>query len=343
MATLMDVARAAGVSKATASRALQRPELVAEPTRLRVRDAAEQLGFQPNAAARALTTGRTGLVGLIVPTLSNPFFAPLVMGAQQAAEETHSHLLIAVSEYDPEREAALADRLSEQADGLIMVTPVGTDAALRERFRRRPLVLVDRQVGRLPAVVADTAAGLAELLGHLLSQGHRDIAYVSGPAGSWADEQRRTALTTQAADAGARVHVLGPLPPTFDAGIEVSRSLPRGATAVLAYNSYLTLGLLHGLTVAGLRVPEDVSLAAADDLSTLGATTPPVTALDVPLQEAGALAVTRLHELLAGHRRTVTSRLPAHPVLRASTARPGDPASGDLLSRPVDSYVTGAS
>lgn len=138
MATLMDVARAAGVSKATASRALQRPELVAEPTRLRVLDAAQRLGFHPNAAARALTTGRTGLVGLVVPTLSNPFFAPLVMGAQQTAEKTDHHLLIAVSEYDPTREAELADRLAEQADGLIMVTPVGTDAALRERARRVP-------------------------------------------------------------------------------------------------------------------------------------------------------------------------------------------------------------
>ncbi|MEB8342083.1 LacI family DNA-binding transcriptional regulator [Streptomyces endophyticus] len=322
MATLMDVAHAAGVSKATASRALHRPDMVAEGTRLRVREAADRLGFQLNAAARALTTGRTGLVGLIVPTLSNPFFAPLVIGAQQAAEDTESHLLIAVSEYDAEREAALADRLSEQADGLIMVTPVGTDAALRERFRRQPLVLVDRQVGRLPAVVADTAAGLAELLGRLLDLGHREIAYVSGPAGSWADAQRRAALTAQASEAGAHVHVLGPLPPTFDAGIEASRSLPAAATAVLAYNSYLALGLLHGLGTTGRRVPEDISLAAADDLSTLGATTPPVTALDVPLQQVGRLAVTRLHELLDGQRRTVTSRVPAAPVLRASTAPP---------------------
>ncbi|GAA4805771.1 LacI family DNA-binding transcriptional regulator [Streptomyces ziwulingensis] len=328
MATLMDVARAAGVSKATASRALQRPELVAEATRERVRDAAERLGFRPNAAARALTTGRTGLIGLIVPTLSNPFFAPLVMGAQRAAEETHSHLLLAVSEYDPAREAALADRLSEQADGLIMVTPVGSDTALRERFRARPLVLVDRQVGRLPAVVADTASGLAELLGHLLELGHREIAYVSGPAGSWADRQRCAVLTEQAAAAGARLRVRGPLPPTFDAGIAVAGSIPAQATAVLAYNSYLALGLLHGLGVAGRRVPEDVSLAAADDLSTLSATTPPVTALDVPLEEAGALAVTRLLDLLAGRRRTVATHLPARPVLRASTAPPRGGAAG---------------
>ncbi|MFE5022455.1 LacI family DNA-binding transcriptional regulator [Streptomyces sp. NPDC056656] len=324
MATLMDVARAAGVSKATASRALQRPELVAEPTRLRVLDAAQRLGFHPNAAARALTTGRTGLVGLVVPTLSNPFFAPLVMGAQQTAEKTDHHLLIAVSEYDPAREAELADRLAEQADGLIMVTPVGTDAALRERARRVPLVLVDRQVGRLPAVVADTATGLAQLMDHLLDQGHRDIAYVSGPAGSWADGQRSAVLRERAEQAKARLHVLGPMPPTFDAGIEAARTLPREATAVLAYNSYLTLGLLHGLAAAHRRVPEDVSLAAADDLSSLKSTTPSVTALDVPVEEVGALAVTRLIDLLAGHHVTVTSRLPSRPVLRASTAPPAN-------------------
>ncbi|GAA2887208.1 substrate-binding domain-containing protein [Streptomyces mexicanus] len=194
------------------------------------------------------------------------------------------------------------------------------DAALRERFRRRPLVLVDRQVGRLPAVVADTAAGVAELFGHLLDQGHRDIAYVSGPAGSWADRQRQDALAAAARRAGARVRPLGPLPPTFDAGIEASRALPRQVTAVLAYNSYLALGLLHGLTATGRPVPEDISLAAADDLGTLGGTTPPLTALDVPLEDAGALAVTRLHDLLAGRRRPAVSRLPARPVLRASVA-----------------------
>ena len=327
MATLMDVARAAGVSKATASRALQRPELVAESTRLRVREAAERLGFQPNAAARALTTGRTGMVGLIVPTLSNPFFAPLVMGAQQAAEKSGHHLLIAVSEYDDVREEELADRLAEQADGLIMVTPVGTDTALRERSRRLPLVLVDRQVGRLPAVVADTATGLSELMRHLMELGHRDIAYVSGPAGSWADRQRQAALTERAARTNARLHVLGPLPPTFDAGIEAARGLPAPATAVLAYNSYLALGLLHGLAAMNRRVPQDISLAAADDLSTLRATTPPVTALDVPVHEVGALALTRLIDLLAGQRLTVTSHLPSQVVLRASTARPAVPGA----------------
>jgi DNA-binding LacI/PurR family transcriptional regulator len=113
------------------------------------------------------------------------------------------------------------------------------------------------------------------------------------------------------------------MPPTFDAGIEAARTLPREATAVLAHNSHLTLGLLRGLAAAHRRVPEDVSPAAADDLSGLGSTSPPVTALDVPVEEVGALAVTRLIDLLAGHV-TVTSRLPSRPVLRASTAPPAN-------------------
>lgn len=332
MATLADVARAAGVSKATASRALMRPEMVAETTLQRVRDAAERLGFHPNPAARALTTGRTGMIGLIVPTLANPFFAPLVLGAQQAAEETDSHLLLAVSEYSAEREAALADRISEQVDGLVMVAPVGPDAALRARAGRRPLVLVDRRSGRLPAVVLDTASGTSELVRHLLELGHRDIAYVSGPAGSWADARRRSAMAEQADAAGARLRVLGPLPPTFDAGIGAAAALPSGATAVIAYNSYLVLGLLHGLKAAGIRVPDDMSLAAADDLTALGATSPAVTALGVPVGEAGRLAVTRLLEVCAGSRRTVVTELPTELHRRASTAAPGRRAAGP---RPV--------
>ncbi|WP_256861046.1 LacI family DNA-binding transcriptional regulator [Streptomyces tsukubensis] len=319
------MAREAGVSKATASRALMRPDMVAAPTLERVRSAAERLDFQPNRAARALTTGRTGMIGLIVPTLANPFFAPLVLGAQRAAEETDSLLLLTVSEYDARREAALADRIADQVDGLVMVAPVGTDRALRERARHRPLVLVDRKVGRLPSVVLDTAQGTSELVAHLLELGHREIAYVSGPPGSWADARRRDAMRAQTEAAGARLHVLGPLPPTFDAGIEAVGALPEGVTAAVAYNSYLALGLLHGLEAAGIKVPGEMSIAAADDLTTLAATTPSVTALGVPVEEAGRLAVVRLLEICAGPRRTVADRLPTAVHPRDSTAPPRRP------------------
>lgn len=334
MATLADVAREAGVSKATASRAIMRPDMVAAPTLARVRAAADRLGFQPNRAARALTTGRTGMLGLIVPTLANPFFSPLVLGAQRAAEETDSHLLIGVSEYDAAREAALAGRLCEQADGLVMVAPVGSDASLRAQASRRPLVLVDRRVGRLPAVVLDTATGTADLVHHLHAAGHREIAYLSGPPGSWADAERRKAAAERAASEGGRLHVLGPLDPTFDAGVGAARQLPLRVTGVVAYNSYLALGLLHGLTAAGVHVPRDLSLAAADDLNALDATDPPVTALEVPVEEAGALAVARLLEVHAGVRRTVTTRLPTRVLPRGSTAPPpGGGARGRRTGR----------
>lgn len=323
MPTLADVAKEAGVSKATASRAMARPEMVAAPTRERVRAAAARLGFQANRAARALTTGRTGMFGLIVPTLANPFFSPLVLGAQQAAEETDSHLLLGVSEYDAEREAALARRLGEQADGLVMVAPVGSDAALRAQARGLPLVLVDRRVGRLPSVVLDTASGTAALVRHLAGLGHREIAHLSGPPGSWADAARRTAAGDEAARHGARLRTLGPLPPTYDSGVAAAADLPRRVTAVVAYNSFLALGLLHGLTARGLRVPGDLSIAAADDLTALGATDPQVTALEVPVAEAGALAVSRLLDG-AGRRRTATTALPTRLRLRSSTAPPPD-------------------
>lgn len=322
MPNLGEVARAAGVSKATASRALAHPDLVAKKTRERVVDAATRLGFQPNRAARALTTGRTGIAGLLVPTLTNPFFGPLVTGAQRAAEATDSQLLVAVSEFSAQRERELIRRLLEQADGLVLVAPVGDDASLRELAETCPLVLVDRMVGRLPSVLLDTVAGAAELTTHLLGLGHRHLTYISGPEHSWVDPRRRAAMRSRTDAVGARLDVLGPKQPTFASGVQAVSELSEDTTAVLAFNSYVALGALHGLHAADVRVPEQISLTATDDLSALDATTPGVTALSVPVEEAGRLAMTHLHELRERERGTAQSRLPGEVVVRGSTGPP---------------------
>ncbi|MDT7620742.1 MAG: LacI family transcriptional regulator [Pseudonocardiales bacterium] len=322
MSRLEDVARAAGVSKATASRAFVHPELVAEPTRKRVLDAATALRFEPNRAARALTTGRSGLIGLIVPTLANPFFAPLLAGAQRGAEDIGGNLLVTVSDHSAQREARLFERLAEQVDGFIVVTPLSANETIRRLSQARPVILIDRKVPRVPSVVIDTVGGVGILVEHLLQLGHERIAYVAGPPGSWVDTQRRRELTARLARVGASPVVLSPLPPTFDAGITAAAQLPAGVTAVIVYNSYVALGLLHALAAAGVRVPEDLSLASLDDLIPLGSTTPAITALEVPLDEAGRVAITHLHSAIAGERPRSTT-LPTRLLVRASTiARP---------------------
>jgi len=318
MVQLADVARLAGVSKSTASRALSRPDMVSAQTRERVREAAAQLKFRHNPAARALTTGRTGMLGLILPTLSNPYFGPLVLGAQQAAEELDSHLLVAVSEHSPEREQRLAERLAGQVDGLL-ISSLGTDAEVRRLARLRPTVVLERLVPGLPCVLVDTPTGLVALVEHLVAQGHRHIAYVPGPPGSWGDRHRTDAVTGALEAAGGNPTVTRPYPPTFDAGIAVADRIPRGVTAVIAYNSSITLGLLHGLPLHGRRVPADIALASADDLALLGATTPSITTLDLPVAECGTRAVNRLRALLTGTRAPRVTTLPARLVVREST------------------------
>jgi len=308
--------------------------MVASQTRERILAVAEQQGFQPNRAARALTTGRTGIFGLIMPTLTNPFFAPLVLSAQEAAARAGTLVLVATSENSAGREQEIVDRLADQVDGFIMVAPLSGDRTLRRLARAHPLILVDRAVGKMPAVLAGTADVLGEAADHLISLGHRQLAYIGGPPHSWADGQRRQVLRDRAAAAGASLTVLGPLMPAFDAGITAAGQLPPDVTGVIAYNSSLTLGLVHALVASGVRVPEDISLVSGDDLAAFSAMTPGITAVEVPFAEAGSSAVDGLRNILAGAAAKQPVIVPGRLILRASTRVP-NPAKTPL-HRPGD-------
>ncbi|MGP4018377.1 LacI family DNA-binding transcriptional regulator [Saccharopolyspora sp. 5N708] len=319
MARLADVARKAGVSVATASRALVRPEMVAERTRQRVRDAAVELGFRYHPSAQALATGRSRLLALIVPELTNPFFAPIIAGAQRTAEAAGNDLLVVVGE-SAEREQALIDRLRDRVDGFLALAP-RAPAALFAAVDV-PLVLVNRRVRGVPSVVVDTPSGLGEMGAHLASLGHRRIAYVGGPRGSWTDPRRLAALQRGLAH---EVVVFGPLPPTFEAGSRiVDELLDSGCTAAVAYNSALFLGLMYRLATRGVRVPDQLSACCADDLAELGLAVPEATALHVPAEEAGASAVRALLDLVDGRPPEPRHRLVAVDlVVGGTTAAPG--------------------
>jgi DNA-binding LacI/PurR family transcriptional regulator len=327
MARLADVARAAGVSVATASRALSRPDLVASATRLRVLEAVQQLGFRVNPAARALTSGKTGLLAVCVPTLANPFFAPIIAGAQQTAEAADRHLTVVVTEGSARREGEVLGRLASQVDGFVIVAPQGSDTALLEFGTSTPAVIAERVVPGLASVVIDTPTGLRELVGVLRADSHRRVAYLSGPGGSWMDRLRRAALRESLGEDG-ELTVIGPLPPTFRAGAEaVSEILDRRVSAVVAYNSLLALGVVFQLHLAGVRTPEQISVASADDLAALGLGAPEISALHFDPAHLGAAAVRVLIQLIIGHEPASShTRIPAHLQLRSTTGRP--PAGG---------------
>ncbi|MFF5087029.1 LacI family DNA-binding transcriptional regulator [Streptomyces niveus] len=313
--TLDDVARRAGVSKSTASRALSRPDLVAPATIARVHDAAVGLGFEPSRVARALAHGRTGLIALVVPTLENSFFTPIINGAQARAAEAGAQLTVAVHGADDH--AALA-RLARQVDGFLITAPRGDDDTLRAACRLVPTVLIDREVPGLPSVSADVAHAFGEVIGHLAAAGHRRIAYLGGPHGSW-QSLRRSEAVHRAALGRSELTVLGPVPATFTAGVESAGAVvDSGATAVVPYATSVALGLMSALERRGVSVPGDVLISAERAvLDALGMRQAP--AIDVDGERLGRVAAGQLVERIerrgggegAATRLPVAVRLPA--------------------------------
>ncbi|MCV2394430.1 LacI family transcriptional regulator [Actinotalea sp. M2MS4P-6] len=289
MATLKDVAAAAGVSPATASRALSEPGSVATAGRERVLRAAAQLGYRVNPAARALRSGRSGHLGLVLPDLANPFFASVAKGVQARARELGRTVLVADTEEDPALELDLVARLREQVDGVILCSSRMPESQLRSHADAGRVVLVNRELDGVPSVSVDNADGVRQGLEHLRALGHRTVAYAGGPASSWSDQRRREAF---AAVEGITVVDLGPGRPVAARGVAAADlALGSAATAVVAYNDLVALGVLDQLRTRGVRVPEEMSVIGFDDIPAAALVHPPLTTVTLPLREVGRRAV----------------------------------------------------
>lgn len=289
MVTLRDVARAADVSPATASRALHAPELVSPARRARVEEAARDLGYHPNRAARELVTGRTHNLGLIVPDLTNPFFAAVAKGVQARARGFGFAVFVADAEEDGGLEAELVSHLIGQVDGIILSSPRMRAEALERAAREVPVVLLNREHDDLPAVSIDNADGVRQALRHLVALGHRRVGYVGGPPSSWSDAQRRRGL---AEAEGVEVVDLGHVAPDFTGGVAAGDLLvAAGLTAVLAFNDLVAIGLISRLRTRGVRVPQDVSVVGFDDTPSAAIGPPPLTTVAIPLARLGHAAV----------------------------------------------------
>lgn len=215
MTTLADVATLAKVSKATASRVFSHPEAVSQVTAERVRLAAQKLGFVPNVAARQLARGRIGIIALVVPTLDNRYFTPVISGAQQLVQEHGLQLTVAVHRFETLPDVRSVLRLGQQVDGLILAGPQGSDSLIREVAEAKPTVLIDREVPGLDAVIADTPAAFESVTEYLIRSGHHTLAYLGGPPGSWMDPHRQRSVMQVAASLEAMVEVYGPYSSTF--------------------------------------------------------------------------------------------------------------------------------
>ncbi|WP_425955176.1 LacI family DNA-binding transcriptional regulator [Xylanimonas sp. McL0601] len=322
MVTVRDVARAAGVSISTVSRALAVPDKVAVETRDRVAAIAAELGYQPNRAAAGLRAGRTGALGLLVPDLSNPYFAAVAKGVAEVAREHGLGVFVVDSEEDPALEVELLRSLAHQTDGVILASPRALEAA-RPPVGGKPVVVIN-QDGPL-AVGTDNAGGMRLAVEHLYALGHRRVAYVGGPAASWSDAQRRVALDV-AGELGVEVVALGPHRPTVDGGAAAADAVvAAGVTAAITFNDVVAVGLVRAVRERGVRVPEDLSVVGFDDTFLAALVTPALTSVGADLREVGRRATDLLVGRLgpAGAEAeppTASLLLPATLAVRASTA-----------------------
>jgi len=330
--TIRDVARLAGVHPSTVSRALHRADLPLRPeTRRKVQAAVERLEYRPSAIARGLRLRRTRTLGMLLPDITNPFFPPIIRGAEEAARGRGYELVLCNTDDSPERETALLRLLGErQADGVLVATSRMADATVAGvRRERLPFVLVNRgsRVGADYSVEVDNERAAATVIAHLVGLGHRRIAHIAGPlstttgaerAAGYRDSMRAYGLAAPedlVAEAEAYSEVAG--------RAAAARLFATGATAIFAANDLLVLGALRAAREAGIRVPSDISLVGVNDIPLVGLIDPPITTMHVPQREMGAIAASMLIALLEGEpvpRRHV--RLETTLVVRGSTATP---------------------
>jgi LacI family transcriptional regulator len=332
MPTISQVAKAAGVSRATVSRTFTRPELLSAETIKRVRAAAEKLGYVPNPVARALSTGRAGNIALIVPDIANPFFPPLIRAAQALADQAGYAVFLGDSDEQPEREDVLLTKMAAQVEGFILASPRLNEERVRAHAARRPLVLINRDIEGLPRVLMDVSSGIAAAIEHLASLNHRHIAYVSGPPASWANQQRQYAAIRIAENLGIHLTAIPAHHPNYEAGQRAAAELARlPVTATVAFDDLVAQGIMAGLADLGWRIPQDMSIVGFDDV--LASTTyPPLTTVAAHSADAGRQAVELLTELLGkGMVQDERIVIPTELIIRATTDQPA--------RRPHSAYI----
>lgn len=330
MPTLKHVAQEAGVSLATASRVLGGKGPVSEDARVRVQEAARRLGYRVNHVARSLRTTRTATIGLLVSDVRNPFFTELVHAVEQAAWKAGLATMIGnADETSAQQDHYLDTLLRHQVDGLVVVPQGDDDTQLRTAVASVPTIFVDRVVAGLdvPAVTSDNAGGVAAMVEHLVGLGHRRIGVIAGPQSASTGRERLAAVR-----AAVRRHGL-PWSQDLEAvgnfqaasGTTVAAQLldlAERPDVLFAADNLMAFGALHELRRRGLRIGEDIGLAAFDDESWFPLNLPPVTAVAQDVARMGEEAVRLVCEVMAG-RRPQSVVVPTRLVVRESCGEPG--------------------
>ncbi len=305
IATIRDVAERAGVSVTTVSHVINDTRFVSEELRGRVLRAIEELNYQPSGVARSLRRKRTHTIGMIIPDNTNPFFAEVARGIEDASFELGYNVILCNSDGDLEKEMDYLGLLIEKrVDGLVFVS-AGSNQATIEMLSTQevPVVIVDRDISELAmdSVLTDNRRGGYQATHYLLTLGHRRIACITGPSQLTPSAERVTGYRNALEEAGVAVDDLLILAGDFQSqsGHEAMRSLltlSSPPTAVFVCNDLMAIGALCAAHEAGLRVPQQLSIVGFDDIALASFTTPRLTTVAQPKYEMGLLAAEMLAE-----------------------------------------------
>lgn len=294
-ATIYDIARVAGVNPSTVSRALSTPGRINSKTEAKIKKAAAELNYRVNPIARALPTGRTKMLALVVADITNPVFFKAIRGAERVASKFGYTLVIAESQESSNIEAKLTQQILPTVDGIVMVTSRLSDKEIQEINVNKPVSLMNRVVKSVNDVVPRIEPGIKEAISHLHNLGHEHIAYLSGPTNSWMSKERWRLLMKNAIKAGMTIVEIGPNQPTQEGGKEAfERVKASGVTAVVAYNDLVAIGLMREAQSNGTKVPANLSIIGFDNIFGSDFTSPGLTTIEMNLDRVGAEAVSAI-------------------------------------------------
>jgi LacI family transcriptional regulator len=329
VATIYDVAKAAGVSIATVSHVLNDTRFVTEETRTKVLAATQQLNYRPNSLARAMVRQETRTIGLIVPDNTNPFFAEMARGIENHGFAAGYSVLLCNSDRSAAKELAYLDMLiSKRVDGVIYMTSDTAKEHLQPLQEQHiPVVTFDRQYDNTDTILLDNFQGGYDATAHLTGLGHRRIACISGPDSGTRSNDRVLGYQAALADAGLPVDPTLILPSdwTFQSGHKQAHTLLEMAappTAIFACNDTIAIGAIAAVLECGLTVAGDLSIVGYDNITLSAFSVPPLTTMATPMLSIGQ----RLCQLLLDR---INGQLPPPPqvfnagsqlLLRASTA-----------------------
>ena len=327
-----EIARRAKVSTATVSRTLNQSGAVSPETARKVWRAAAALNYYPNSHARALVSGRSRLLGLIVSDITNPFFPELIHSFEALATQHQYDVILTSTDYKTTHMTNCVRRMLERkVDGVAIMTSEMDMRMIRDLARRGvPLVFMDAgRVGpRMSTVLIDYAKGIRQAVDHLVELGHRRVGFITGPLDLHSARTRRQAFLD-----GLRARGIRPEPKlvpegthTAEGGHRAMLALLRQAkrpTAVVCSNDWTAIGALHAIDAAGLRVPEDISIVGFDDIPLASYTSPPLTSVRMSAADVGSTAFDALFRLIGGERLEGDAyQVPTELVVRGSTVRP---------------------